>query len=201
MTRARPPLLLLLAACLAAALWPAPPAAKAQMPKAQIVVTETPCLHAAAPWTPPHVPARFAPHARLEVRLLPGSAMDQYLKAGDPDGPQSAHADDGDIDGVFETSPPRITLRVPAAGPPDPYTFAHEYGHYVWDSLLSAEDRRRYTALYARQKAARHLVTHYAGTDTVEGFAEAFSFYVSEPPLLQHRDPLSYQFLSQWPGP
>ena len=129
--------------------------------------------------------------------------MHAYLRGGndDADRDQSAHADDGDIDGVFEDNPVRITLRVPASGRPDLYTFAHEYGHYVWFDLLSRDDKRRYENLYRKQKAQHHLVTRYAQTDVEEGFAEAFSFYANAPALLLRRDALSSQFLSQWPAP
>jgi len=92
-------------------------------------------------------------------------------------------------------------LRIPASGQPDLYTFAHEYGHYIWFNLLSRDDKKRYEGIYKKQKALHHLVTRYAQTDVEEGFAEAFSFYANEPPLLLRRDALSYQFLSQWPAP
>ena len=82
--------------------------------------------------------------------------MEAYLhtRDGDDGQDQNSHADDGEIDGVFEADPDRITLRIPASGQPDLYTFAHEYGHYVWFNLLSRDDRRRYEGLYRKQKAA-----------------------------------------------
>lgn len=186
-------LLPLFAACL---LLPAPKAAS------QIVVTgpATPTAHALTAWFAHHIPARFAARSRFEVHPLTDSEMEDYLhsEGTDSDQDQSSHADDGEIDGVFEDNPPRITLRVPADSTPDLYTFAHEYGHYVWFNLLSRDDKKRYECLYKKQKAAHHVVTRYAATDLEEGFAEAFSFYANEAPLLQHRDSLSYQFLSQW---
>jgi hypothetical protein len=156
-------------------------------------------------WYEQHVPARFRAKDAVDVSALSDREMTAYLKGGDTAdgaGDSSSHADDddGDIDGVFENDPPRITLRLPDTGGPDMFTFAHEYGHYVWFTLLSKADRKRYEAIYDRQRAADHLVTRYAATALEEGFAEAFSFYVSQPPLLAHRDPLSYQFLAQWQG-
>lgn len=172
---------------------------------AQIVVTgpATPAARSLTAWFTRHIPARFQARGRFEVNPLSDAEMRDYLRANDDgrDQDQSAHADDGDIDGVFEADPDRITLRIPSSGRPDLYTFAHEYGHYVWFNLLSRDDKRRYEGLYRRQKAAHHLVTRYAQTDTEEGFAEAFSFYLNDPALLLRRDVLSSQFLSQWPAP
>lgn len=170
---------------------------------AQIIVTgpDTPTARALTSWFSRHIPARFAARGRFEVRPLDDDAMEAYLQEGDTDTGQSSHADEGEIDGVFEDDPPRITLRIPASGHPDLATFAHEYGHYVWFNLLTRDDKKRFENLYNKQKARHHLVTRYAETDVVEGFAEAFSFYTAAPPLLLHRDALSYQFLSQWTAP
>jgi len=172
---------------------------------AQIVVSgpATPTARLLTSWFTRHIPARFEARGRFEVHPLHDGAMEAYLRGSDDTGSdqnQSSHAGDGEIDGVFEDNPARITLRVPASGQPDLYTFAHEYGHYVWFNLLSRDDKNRYESIYKKQKALHHLVTRYAQTDVEEGFAEAFSFYANEPPLLLHRDALSYQFLSQWPA-
>ncbi len=169
---------------------------------AQLVVTgpATPVSHSLTLWFEHHIPARFQARGRFEVNPLNDSEMEAYLQTGDSDQDQNSHADDGEIDGIFEDNPARITLRIPDTGQPDIYTFAHEYGHYVWFKLLSKDDQKRYEAIYKKQKAAHHLVTRYAATDVEEGFAEAFSFYANEPPLLLHRDALSYQFLRQWPA-
>lgn len=160
-------------------------------------------------WYEQHMPLRFRAHSRLAVRELNDQQMDAYLKGDEDltdnsyDSPANYNGDDGlgDVDGVFEGDPDRIALRLPASGSLDMFTFAHEYGHYVWFNLLSGDDRHRYEAIYKRQRAARHLVTRYASTDMEEGFAEAFSFYVAQAPLLARRDALSYQFFSQWAGP
>ena len=197
MKRAR---LLLLVPLLAAGLLLSPHGAGAQ-----IVVTGpvTPTARSLTSWFARHIPARFEARGRFEVHALSDDEMDAYLRSGDADADQdqNSHADDGEIDGVFEDHPARITLRIPASGQPDLYTFAHEYGHYVWFTLLSRNDKKRYASIYKKQKALHHLVTRYAQTDVEEGFAEAFSFYANEPPLLLHRDALSYQFLSQWSAP
>lgn len=160
-------------------------------------------VRALGDWYEQHVPARFRAKTTVEVSALTDREMESYLKDGDTSEDSDSAAshsadDDGDIDGVFENDPPRITLRVSESGTPDMFTFGHEYGHYVWFGLLSKSDRKRYEAIYNKQRAAHHLVTRYAATELEEGFAEAFSFYVNQPPLLAHRDPLSYQFLTEW---
>lgn len=170
---------------------------------AQIIVTGpgTPVSRSLTLWFEHHIPTRYQARGRFEVNPLNDDEMEAYLRGGDSDGGQDSHADDGEIDGIFEENPPRITLRIPISGQPDLYTFAHEYGHYVWFNLLSRDDKKRYEGIYRKQKAAHHLVTRYAATDVEEGFAEAFSFYANEAPLLLHRDALSYQFLGQFAAP
>ncbi len=171
--------------------------------RAQISVSGPPTRQSRAltNWFHHHIPVRFEARDHFEVYPLDDAAMEAYLyvDSGDGDGGQDSQGGDGEIDGIFESNPSRITLRVPATGLPDMFTFAHEYGHYVWFNILSGDDRRRYDRLYDKQKQSHHLISRYAETDAVEGFAEAFSFYVCAPPLLQRRDGQSYQFLSQWP--
>ncbi len=188
--------------CLAAGLLLTPHIAMAQnSTPPTLIVTGLPTPNSAllTSWFNRHIPARFQARGPFEVHPLTESQMASYLQDVGGDG-QNSHTDDGSIDGIFEADPPRITLLVPQSGSPDLFTFAHEYGHYVWYDLLTKDDRKRYESLYKRQRAARHLVTRYAETDTEEGFAEAFSFYALEPPLLRHRDAASYQFLSTWPA-
>lgn len=155
------------------------------------------------PWCEHHIPRMFQPKTRVTVRNLSGRQMAAYLSgdqsAADQDD-KSSHATseggDDDIDGIYENSPPRITLRIPDSGFLDLMTFTHEYGHYVWFNLLSKDDRGRYEKIYKRQAAANHLVTRYAATDLEEGFAEAFSFYVNQPLLLERRDSVSSDFFN-----
>lgn len=197
--------LLLSIPCLAAGLLLAPHSATAQnSTPPTLIVTGPPTPGSAllTSWFNRHIPARFQARGTFEVHPLTESQMASYLQGvgGDGQNDQNSHTDDGSIDGIFEADPPRITLLVPQSGSPDLFIFAHEYGHYVWYDLLTKDDRKRYESLYKKQRAARHLVTRYAETDTEEGFAEAFSFYAIEPPLLRHRDAASYQFLSTWPA-
>lgn len=151
-------------------------------------------------WCEHHVPERYLAHSRLLVDILTDRQMDAYLSREQGDASHSAAADDGDVDGIFESDPDRITLRASDPDGPDNFTFGHEYGHYVWFHMLSKDDRNRYQKLYDRERAANKLVTRYAATDVEEGFAEAFSFYTCAPVMLEYRDPLSSQFLTHWTG-
>lgn len=154
-------------------------------------------------WCSHHIPAVFHPQTDVVVRQLDDSEMNAYLDGNQQGGNSNDRSssddnDNSDIDGVFENDPPRITLRLPETGSPDMFTFAHEYGHFVWFDLFSGQDRKEYAAIYKKQLASHHLVTRYAATNLEEGFAEAFSFYINEAPVLNHRDPASYAFLARW---
>ena len=171
---------------------------------AQVVVDSpaTPTARALSAWFQQHVPVRFQARNKVEVQALPDAAMDDYLHAdaGDADDTQNSDTDsDEEVDGVFTDDPPQIFLRVSDPTQIDYATFAHEYGHYVWFDLLSKDDRKRYKAIYDRQKAAHRLISDYAGESLEEGFAEAFSTDMVAPAALQRQDPLSFQFLSRWP--
>ena len=178
--------------------------AGAQSASAEIVVSGSntvvcPPLQA---WCEHHIPKMFQPKARVTVRNLSDRQMAAYLSGGesavdqDSKSSHTSSGDDDDIDGIYENGPPRITLRIPKSGAVDLMTFTHEYGHYVWFNLLSKNDRSRYEKIYKRQAAANHLVTRYAATDLEEGFAEAFSFFVNQPVLLERRDSASSEFFS-----
>ncbi len=168
---------------------------------AQVMVDSpaTPTARALSSWFQQHVPVRFQARNKVEVQALPDAAMDDYLHS-DPDNDAQNDADsDEEIDGVFTDDPPQIFLRVSDPTQIDYATFAHEYGHYVWFDLLSKDDRKRYKAIYDRQKSAHRLVSEYAAESLEEGFAEAFSFDIVDPAALQRQDFLSFQFLSRWP--
>ena len=166
---------------------------------AQIIVAGPATLtaHALTVWFGQHIPAKFQAHSPVEVQPLSDAAMDDYLQS-DPDSDHDTSSDE-EIDGVFTDDPPQIYLRVSDADQIDIPTFAHEYGHYVWFDLLTKEDRKRYKAVYERQKSAHRLVSSYAAESLEEGFAEAFSVDVTDPAALLHQDPLSFQFLARWP--
>ncbi len=89
-----------------------------------------------------------------------------------------------------------ISLRETLHGDQAAFVFAHEYGHYVWEDLLTESQRANYGRLWRIQKRARHLVTAYARDSVEEGFAEAFAHYLRKPSLLRKRDARSSAFLA-----
>ena len=172
---------------------------------AQMIVggPATPAARTLTAWFQQHIPAKFQAHGLFEVQPFSDAGMEAYLHDSDSASENNADnnsEDDGEIDGVFVNDPPQIVLRVPVSGQIDFSTFAHEYGHYVWFDLLTKDDRKRYKALYDKQKSARRLVTDYAAESVEEGFAEAFSYDITDPASLRRQDSLSYQFLSRWPA-
>lgn len=124
------------------------------------------------------------------VRLLGDSAMNATLQAY-----AAAHAERmvnaGAVDGFYQDQTRTITLRIPSPTTDLSATFAHEYGHCVWLNVLSPAERSQYAQVYQEQRASGHLVSRYASVSVAEGFAEAFSFYLLQRPVIAQRDPLS----------
>ncbi|HLV81765.1 MAG TPA: hypothetical protein VKT32_15870 [Chthonomonadaceae bacterium] len=145
------------------------------------------------------IPAPWKTDRPLLVREISDDEMEALVeRSGGYSNPEDAatvvdgcYLDGGDT----EEEPACITLRETLNGANAGLVFAHEYGHYVWDDLLTESQRARYARLWRVQKRARHLVTGYAGYAEEEGFAEAFSYFVLRPELLRHRDSASWQFL------
>ncbi len=140
------------------------------------------------------LPLCCRPAAPACVCLLGDSAMDSCLQACAAARSERI-VDPATVAGFFNTDTGAITLRA------DPNTdvsatFAHEYGHSVWFHVLSPGQRDRFSGIYDAQRAAHHLVSPYAAVSVQEGFAEAFSFYICDRPLLASRDPLAERFLS-----
>src|SRR5438309_530788 len=73
--------------------------------------------------------------------------------------------------------------------------------HYVWKQVLSQDQRRQYEGVYKVQSKARHLVSAYAAVSVEEGFAEAYSYYVRQPAILEKCDPQSRQCLACYMQP
>lgn len=142
------------------------------------------------------IPAVWRTSHPIKVNILTDREMNAYIRAGSDQKMQSSD-DDDTIDGIYEGGPPTITLRGNTDSESMPLTFAHEYGHFVWESELTRADRSRYIAIYQRQKRDHHLVTEYAATDVHEGFAEAFSYYVMARNSLLRRDEASCRFLDE----
>jgi hypothetical protein len=107
--------------------------------------------------------------------------------------------DDTDIDGCYqnggEKQPVRIFLRETLRGEEAALVFLHEYGHYVWDELLTRSQQRAYVRLWHEQKRTERLITDYAETSPEEGFGEAFSYFLRQPNALRRVDARSARFL------
>jgi hypothetical protein len=135
-------------------------------------------------------------NAQITVHILPAPAIKQLVCSGL--NYQSAHSINfGAVDGIYQNESTTITLRQTRDSALLCRTFAHELGHFVWQRVLTDNDRKQYATLYAGQKLARSLVTPYAATSVEEGFAEAFSYFLTDPSLLSRRDSLSSTFLEK----
>lgn len=148
------------------------------------------------------VPAALRPRRDVLVREISDQEMDDLVAE---DAEQAARQDDDDsiVDGIFlydDEGRPTITLRRSLSPADAPLVFAHELGHLVWDTHLTAGERGRFTAAYKQSKSAKRLVTDYAGESAEEGWAEAFSFFVLKPDTLRGRDPRAFDILRQMCG-
>lgn len=105
------------------------------------------------------------------------------------------------VDGLYlkadveEGIPARIFLSETLQGESAGLVFVHEYGHFVWHSILSNSQRNRFRRLWREQSVQGILVTDYAGVSVEEGFAEAFSFFIRRPETLRYQDFRSLMFL------
>ena len=132
---------------------------------------------------------------KICVQVLNGHDMDAYIASGDPG---EAHLINlAAVDGIYQNFVPTITLRAESQSTDLSCTFAHEYGHFIWQRHLTHADQRAYAMVYDHQRKARCLVTTYAAVSLEEGFAEAFSYYVTNKSVLVNRDSMSCCYLDQ----
>jgi hypothetical protein len=141
------------------------------------------------------IPSRFRTSELVPVQLLTDAAMNKYINGGNDSVSDSKDADDT-VDGIYEDGPPLITLRATRPDSELSYTVSHEYGHFVWQTMMQASEKASYNKIYNAQKSAGNLVSEYAGYNVNEGFAEAFATYSTTPALLKAKDPLSYNFIN-----
>lgn len=132
------------------------------------------------------------------VEEVPDDEMERRV-ARDARRPSAGTGPAPSIQGYYEPrrrgAPARIVLRESLSPPVAGLAFAHEYGHVVWDEILSARQRAEYARIWRRQATRGWLVTRYAGESAPEGFAEAFAYYVRRGRELERRDPDSATFL------
>lgn len=132
------------------------------------------------------------------VREISDEDMDRFVERFEgPDDRSGSFVDgcyQGDLDSQDQAG--RITLRQSLSGDAAALVFVHEYGHYVWENLLTAGDRGHYKRIWREQKRARRLITEYAEESDEEGFAEAFAYYIRRPASLRRMDSRSWRFLA-----
>ena len=140
------------------------------------------------------IPACCSKSCSVCVRILTDPDMDAYLQqcaASQSEKLVNASA----VDGLFQNTTSTITLRESSATSFSA-TFAHEFGHYVWFNVLSKVQRNQFTRQYKNQQASHTFITFYAAVSPQEDFAEAFSFYCLQRPLLSSKDSESCCFLN-----
>jgi len=136
------------------------------------------------------------------VREVSDREMDRLVREHGDDNSRDS-ADDDEVQGYFEFTGPReetplIVLRDSLTEPEATFVFSHEYGHYVWEELLTKRDQDEYFRIWNSRRRDKRLVSTYAGDSVVEGFAEAFAHYLRRSAQLHRKDPDSEQFLRDW---
>ena len=145
------------------------------------------------------LPFVWKANLRVTVREVPDSTMTALTEAYEN---LSSRNDESQVDGLFiknrgdASAPARIYLSDTLRGESIGLVFVHEYGHFVWHSMLSATQRNRFKRLWNEQYEEGVFVTPYAETSVEEGFAEAFSYFIRRPEELRRRDFRSLMFLT-----
>jgi hypothetical protein len=135
----------------------------------------------------------------LVVREVSDREMDR-LVAQTENGDDQDKNDDSIVEGFYDrgkrdSDPDSITLRLSLRSEEAGFVFTHEYGHMIWDEILTRSDRREYDRIWSSQRRHRSLVTEYAADSVEEGFAEAIAAYIRTPEKLKRRDMDSWQFV------
>jgi hypothetical protein len=147
------------------------------------------------------LPNAWKSSSRVDVHEVTPAQMRQIVALNE--GEAQSMDDGADIDGCFQThahhplADATITLRDDLTASGSDQVFLHEYGHFVWDVLMTRRQRIAYSKIWRAQRRAGHLVTEYSRDSDAEGFAEAFSYFVLHMPGLRVRDERSYEFLQR----
>ena len=145
------------------------------------------------------LPVAWKARELVYVREVTDDDMDRFVERFE--GPNSK--DNSIVDGCYQANRAsddtagQITLRQSLRGENAALVFVHEYGHYVWSSVLTNGDRARYHRVWREQKRTRNLVTEYAGDSDEEGFAEAFAYFIRKPGILRRLDSRSSTFMTE----
>jgi hypothetical protein len=160
--------------------------------KADVIFVGDPSAQKALVAVCDRLPACCRAKASLCVKLLNDRDMNAYLaRAGAADIRYDA------IDGVYDGDLSTITLRLAFPNADISATFAHEYGHFVWQRIFTKEQRKRYEQEYKAELRARNLISTYAAVSVEEGFAETFSAYVLTPSAVAAKCPASCHCLDE----
>ena len=139
------------------------------------------------------LPACCRAKASICVKLLNDREMNAYLARASG----AANIRYDAIDGVYDDDLSTIALRLTSPNDDVSATFAHEYGHFVWQRILTKDQRKRYEQDYKAELRARNLITTYAAISLEEGFAETFSAYVLTPSAVAVKCPASCHCLDE----
>jgi hypothetical protein len=135
------------------------------------------------------------------IREVSDAEMDQLVAEDGGGQADDGKNDDSVVDGYYHEGGsdrdegPTITLRKSMPEAEAAFVFTHEYGHFVWYTKLTRQQRAEYGNLWRQVKRTGSLVTKYAADSEEEGFAETFAHYLRKPNRLQDRDSRSYRFL------
>ncbi len=144
------------------------------------------------------MPAIWKTSELLNLREVSEEQMRRL--AAEADGDERSNGDSV-VDGMYQGTvdnpgmPATITLCPDIEGTDTDILFAHEYGHFVWETRLTRGQRARFRRIWNDQKRLGRLVTEYAGEDVDEGFAEAFAYYLCKPEDLSKSDQRAWNFL------
>jgi len=139
------------------------------------------------------LPACCRVKASICVKLLNDREMNAYLARASG----AANIRYDAIDGVYDDDLSTIALRLTSPNDDVSATFAHEYGHFVWQRIFTKDQRKRYEQDYKAELRARNLISTYAAVSLEEGFAETFSAYVLTPSTVAVKCPASCRCLDE----
>lgn len=107
------------------------------------------------------------------------------------------------IDGIYVSDmirryrPSYIYLRKKAKKSETAASFVHEYGHYVWNEVLTKRERDTFSRRWDNDAEIFDTYCHYSTDSPEEAFAESFSYFIRMPWVVRSKDPVTYKFLLQ----
>ena len=145
------------------------------------------------------IPPEWKPSRKVIVREISSPAMDRLVAL--TSGADQHAEDNSTVDGCYQSAPEGdqapavISLRKGMAADEAAFVFTHEYGHFIWDEILTDADRSEFRQLWRQSKREGRLVTVYAADCDEEGFAEDVAHYLRRSSKLRRKDLPAYEFL------